>query len=421
MYRGLQEVRNARVIYLDMNSFFASVEQQENPSLRGRPVGVVSHATPSGTILAASYEAKAHGIKTGTKVREARERCPRIVLVRPRGGYYKRVHRQFMAIMHDLIGPEVYARSIDEAAAYMAPNWQRSEFCWELSRQIKARFKAELGECIRCSIGIAPNSLLAKVATDLQKPDGLVEITLENLEETLGRLSLTDLPGISFRNAARLELRGIKTPLELYQQPVSRLLAEFGIWGQQWWWRLHGFEPDGPSEGLKTMGHQHVLKHWLHSHEELRPVLNKMFDRLIHRLRRNGYQCRGVGIFLRMSEYPSFEAHVQLDSPASTYSELNEVLRGLLARLPTRLPAPVRMVSIWFWGLSEQDHGYQLDIFGCREGREQLSRALEKIRDRHGMEALQLGSTLLLHRGQAEEAPGFGRLRDRATSLSGER
>jgi DNA polymerase-4 len=402
-------------MYLDMNSFFASVEQQHTPAYREKPLAVASHIGPSGTVLAASYEAKAFGIRTGTRLAEALVLCPALLLTTTKPKLYKDVHNTFMAILRDMFGPEVQARSIDEAALYMASNWQTSEFAWDMSRQIKDRFRSELGTHIRCSIGIAPNSLLAKVATDLQKPDGLVEITLENLPEILGNLTLIDLPGISHRNAARLAIYHIATPLEMYATPLDILQAQFGMFGQQWWWRLHGYETDEffGRPGLKSMSHQHALKHWLQELPEAKQIIGKMSDRLIHRLRRNNLQSGSASLYFSLLNHHHLEATIHFDSPTSSYATLSQATDHLLHQFPQKLPAPVRKISICFDRLSEYTNGWQPDLFSSSVKQESLTRALEHIRHRHGFDSVQLGSSLALEKGVADEQLGFGRIKDR--------
>jgi DNA polymerase-4 len=375
---------------------------------------VVSNFAPRGTVLASSYEAKARGIRTGTKIQEARVLCPGIRLVRTSPGAYKATHHQFMDILRDLFGPEVQVRSIDEVAMFLPPNWQEREFVLGLARRIKERFRKELGECIRCSIGIAPNSLLAKVAGDLQKPDGLTEITLENLPATLARLELVDLPGISFRNAARLSARGITTPLELYRADPDRLAALFGIWGRQWWWRLHGYESDGSwsQGGMKSMSHEHVLEKWVSRRDDLLPLADKMADRLVHRLRHNGLQCRGIGLSVSLVGYPRFQRWSRLDAPTASYQLLMQRFRHLAEDIPVRLPVPARKIAVFFGDLSPGDNGYQPDLFEVLSRQEAVSAALEGLRERYGFESVTLGSVLAARQELREEI-GFGRLKDR--------
>ena len=412
MYNGLKNPTNCRVLYLDMNSFFASVEQQNNPMLRNIPLGVVSHVGPAGTILAASQEAKVLGVRTGMRLKEAWLLCPHLTTVVTGVSSYKKVHTHFMEILRDMCGPEVHARSIDEAVIPLSLNWQTREQAWQLAYDIKARFQVELGACIRCSIGIAPNSFLAKLATDLQKPNGLVEITVENTPEILNTLSLTDLPGIAGRMAARLGAWGIHTPLELYNTPVEILKRNFGIWGQYWWWRLHGYESDAPAGHLKSMSHQHALAQWTQATKTLEPVLDRMSDRLIHRLRRNLFQCQRVGIFLNIKGQNSIALEKKLETSNQTYSTLWETIHGLFGQLPAQAPGPIRLIGVYFTNLTYSQSGYQLDLFKSTEREESLSRALEKVRARHGFESIQRGSVVRLDPAVGAEKLGFGRIRD---------
>ena len=413
MHRGLQEVLDARVIYLDMNSFFASVEQQHQPYFRNRPLAVVSHNVPRGTVLAASYEAKHFGIKTGTRLEAARLLCPSLQVCEPNGTRYKAAHHAFMKILTDLFGSEVQARSIDEAVIYLAPNWYDSERAQQMARTIKQRFKHQLGEHIRCSIGIAPNSFLGKVATDLQKPDGLVEIKLAELTTILGSLELIQLPGIAAGNISRLAYHTIYSPLQLYYADPQLLYQQFGIWGQYWWWRLHGYEVDYQFSPPKSMSHQHVLKHWLKSYQEAWPIIMRMGDRLIHRLRHNHFQCQKVSLYLSLSNAPSLCAERQFTVPTSQYTFLLETLALLLHSFPLPLLGPIRKISVGFFLLTEEGSGLQLDLFNQVAPKESLSKAVESIRSRFGINAIQIGQAMTLEPKVAQEQIGFGRIKDR--------
>ncbi len=413
IHRGLHTPENSRVIFLDMNSFFASVEQQDHPELRGKPVAVASHIHKNGTVLAASYEAKAFGIKTGTKLNDARLLCPGITFLETTPYRYKEVHNQFVRILQDICGPEVQVRSIDEAAIFLSPNWYGSDNAHRIALEIKERFKRELGECIRCSIGIAPNSLLAKLATELQKPDGLVEITIENTPEILSKLQLTDLCGIADRMARQLEQVGITTPLELYNTPAPILRNHFGIWGQYWWWRLHGVECDaGEGSALKTMSHEHVLSPWISKRDALEAVQVKMADRLLYRLQRNHLQAKHLFIWFKLVDAPSFYRERSLDASTGNISMLSKAFRDLMRELPETFPHPVRKVVVGLNKLSDIEQGFQLDLFSRRQRGEAVGPMLELIRDRYGYQSIQTGSSYAVGRNVAKQQLGFGRLKD---------
>ena len=412
LHRGLSEAHDARIMYVDMNAFFASIEQQRRPELRGKPVAVVTHIGGAGSVLASSYEAKAFGLKTGMRLRDAWVLCPRLISVETDLHVYRAVHLQFMALMRDIIGDEVQARSVDEVACFLPRNWANSEHANLLAHQVKERIRNELGEYIKCSIGIGPNTLLAKLATDLQKPDGLVEISLENTTRILTPLDLTALPGIASRNAERLKRRNISTPLELYNTPIEVLRQFFGAWGQYWYWRLHGFEVDGTNEGLKTMSHQHALKEWTPDLERLHDPLTRMADRLTHRLRRNELQCKSVWVHASMVGMRGLHAERVFDAPCQSYPHILQTIEELFDGFPNPAPAPVRMLAVGFNNLSPSHNGWQMDLFGASKKEEAVSTALELVRSQHGFQAIQRGNVIVLDEKLAKEQLGFGRVKD---------
>lgn len=413
LHHGLQSPKNARVLYVDMNGFFASIEQQDHPELRGKPVAVVSHLHPRATVLASSYEAKALGITTGTRIQDARSICPTIRLFEGRPSRYKAVQKQIVQILIDVCGPEVQPRSIDEAAVFLARNWQTSEITHELAHTIKQRFRNELGPAIRASIGIAPNSLLAKLATDLRKPDGLLEITLENTPTILKSLPLVALPGIAERMAKRLENIGLMEPMDIYTASPTFLRNHFGIWGQYWWWRLHGYEcDDHQNDTLKSMSHEHVLSTWVSHKSEVEATILKMADRLLHRLYRNDLQCRSLYLILKLAGAPRYYQDRRLDVPTADTLTLLEGFREMTRQLPSTFPYPVRKVVLGFGGMVPSTHGVQINLFNPTSPTLNINKLVGKIRDEYGYDALQLGSSLSLQRHVAQEQVGFGRIRD---------
>ncbi|MGL6043867.1 MAG: DNA polymerase Y family protein, partial [Sandaracinobacteroides sp.] len=195
-----------RWLYLDLNSYFASVEQQLDPRLRGLPIAVGPERIDSGTIIAASYEAKAFGIKTGMKVGEARRRCPGLIFTGGDHGRYAAFHEKIVAEVWKHI-PVTHICSIDEVACRLLDNESSPEQAAALARRIKAGIRANVGECLTSSVGIAPSRLLAKIAADMQKPDGLTMLEQHQLPEALFPLPLRDIPGIGAKMEARLQAR----------------------------------------------------------------------------------------------------------------------------------------------------------------------------------------------------------------------
>jgi DNA polymerase-4 len=233
-------------LFLDLNAFFASCEQQEAPALRGKPVIVVQTLTDSAAI-AASYAAKAFGIKTGTVVREARRLCPAVIPVQANHRLYTKYHERILKAV-DTCLPVDKVMSIDEMACRLMGTERQVEVARALALKVKRALHEQVGECLTCSIGIAPNVFLGKVGSDLQKPDGLVVITHDDLPDILLGLELQEIYGIGERMEERLHRAGIFTIAELWQASPMRLRRVWGgINGLLFHQMLHGVDIQPPS------------------------------------------------------------------------------------------------------------------------------------------------------------------------------
>jgi DNA polymerase IV len=249
-------------LFLDLDAFFASCEQQEAPALRGKPVIVVQTLTDSAVAIAASYAAKAFGIKTGTLVREARRLCPGVIAVQANHRLYTDYHERILKAV-DTCLPVEKVCSIDEVACKLTGTERQVPVARELALKLKRALRDQVGECLTCLIGIAPNVFLGKVGSDLQKPDGLVVITKDDLPEILLRLELQDIYGIGERMEQRLHRAGILTVEELWNATPLRLRRVWGggINGVLFHQMLHGVDIQPPSSRYsKSIGHQHVLE-----------------------------------------------------------------------------------------------------------------------------------------------------------------
>ena len=248
-------------LFLDLNAFLTSCEQQENPALRGRPVIVVQTPAESAVAIAASYAAKAFGIKTGTLVREARRLCPDVVPVRADHRLYTDYHERILKAV-DTCLPVEKVMSIDEMACRLMGTERQVPVARALALKVKDALCEEVGECLTCSIGIAPNVFLGKVGSDLQKPDGLVVITKDDLPGILLGLKLQDIYGIGARMEQRLHRAGILTVEQLWNATPFQLRRVWGgINGVLFHQMLHGADIQPPSSRYsKSIGHQHVLE-----------------------------------------------------------------------------------------------------------------------------------------------------------------
>lgn len=251
------------VLFIDMNAFYASVEQQDNPALRGRPVAVVPVLAENTTIIAASYEAKRpFGIKTGMSVREARERCPELHIIAARRERYLEIHAEILTCLSRHFN-SIRPLSVDEMACRLEPAWRTPEAAEDLAHAIKGDLIKTLGTCMKCSIGIGPNNFLAKIAADLQKPDGLT-IFKADYPQRLTELALQDLPGIGAKTEAKLHAAGIRSVQDLLAASPDELRKAFGgPAGVGWYQKLRGslefdYSPYA-SAGRQFVGRSRVL------------------------------------------------------------------------------------------------------------------------------------------------------------------
>lgn len=289
-----------RSLFVDFNSYFASVEQEDTPRLRGRPVAVSPVIAPTGCCIAASIEAKTFGVKTGCLVRDAKRLCPDITIVEARPSLYVAWHRRLMAAIGNAI-PIAKVHSIDEAACELIGRQCRRGNAVEIARAVKREIAAAApGGAIRCSIGIAPNHWLAKTGTDMHKPDGLVVIEQKDLPEILHGLELTDLCGISRSMQARLHAVGVDTVAQLTAADKHTLrIAWGGIEGERMWARLRGQWLPERESARASVGHSHVLEPALRTPHGARAVLAKLLVKAAMRLRGYGLLAGALSIRIR--------------------------------------------------------------------------------------------------------------------------
>lgn len=288
--------------HVDLNSFFASVEQQLHPELRGRPVGVVPMVAETTCCIAASYEAKRLGVKTGTSVREARQLCPEIVLVTGRPSEYVRIHHLILEAA-DTVLPVHAVHSIDEFSCRLMGAERERDRALELGRRMKHAIVERVGVCLTSSVGIAPNRWLAKIASDMMKPDGLVIIEPHELPSRLFGLELQDLPGIGPRMDANLRAKGVTSVEQLCGFERHELRALWGsVWGEYMWRWLRGEDVEEPATHRSSIGHEHVLPPAQRNEAGARAVAAKLLAKAATRARHMGYRAGRLVLSLRFEE-----------------------------------------------------------------------------------------------------------------------
>ena len=331
-----------RTLAVDFNSYFASCEQQENPRLRGKPIGVVPVMADTSCCIAASYPAKAQGVKVGTGVTEARIRCPGIQLVEARPELYIRYHRRLLEIIESCIHV-TEVRSIDEVECDLTATFAPREKALAVAKDIKAKVKREIGPCLTSSIGIAPNWLLAKMATDMQKPDGLIVLDDPDIPQRLLKLDITDFLGIGPRMDVRLRKRGISTVERLYQATKEELRGIWGgIEGERMYARLRGENVPTPSEKNKTVGHSHVLPPALRTDTKSHAVLHRLLQKAAMRLRSIGHYTGGLYVFVSYRNEERWSDEILFNETQDTL-KLTEALNQLWERRPQPLHPMIPM------------------------------------------------------------------------------
>ncbi|MBL8014716.1 MAG: hypothetical protein JNK26_00830 [Candidatus Doudnabacteria bacterium] len=293
------------IIHIDLNAFFASCEQLTNPFLRGKPIGVTSaQKYDYAAILAASYEAKRRGVKGIMRVFEARQVCPEIILVPFDSIKYYNINQRVMKILSEYT-PKMEIYSIDEAFLDMSPVLHLyKKPIDEIAQEIKDRIRAEVGTTLTSSVGIAPNKLLAKVASDWKKPDGMTRIDWDKRFEYLDQLELGDIWGIGYHATPKFEKLGIKSTRQLRELSDEALRSIVGSYYTRLRLIANGeyYDPVDPSRNSKprkTMQHAHTLSTPTNDKEELKSVIRKMAERLAIRLRKHGQTARSVYVGLR--------------------------------------------------------------------------------------------------------------------------
>ncbi len=288
-----------RTFFVDFNSYFASVEQQVRPELRGRPVGVVPMMAESTCCIAASYEAKRFGVKTGTMVHEARKMCPNITFIVARHELYVHYHQLAVAAV-DRIVPVRQVMSIDEMECELPTRWRTREKAAELAAAVKKEILSTVGDQLHTSIGVAANTLLGKLASDMQKPNGLVILEMEEIPGVLLHLKLQDINGIGRNMLARLKQCHIHTIEQLYSAPRDLLHTVWGgVAGDEMYDKLRGVWYAPRETVACSLGHSHILPPDMRNPRGAFGVLNRLTQKAAMRLRKRGFYATSMSVSVR--------------------------------------------------------------------------------------------------------------------------
>ncbi|MDO8451610.1 MAG: hypothetical protein Q7S76_01950 [bacterium] len=376
-------------LLLDINSCFATIEQQANPLLRGKPVAVAAYVTDRGCILAASIEAKRFGVKTGMRVSEGKTVCPHLIILPSDPEKYRFINRKLVTLLEEFTS-DIEVKSIDE----MVGNFEHSPFLYgitrentsprmhEIAREIKRRVNRDIGDWLSVSIGIAPNRYLAKVASGLEKPDGTIEINGKNIEAVLGKMKLTDLCGIKEGYGGRLRRSGITTPLAMYHAAPKTLNSALSSRiGYDWWTQLHGWDSDSGNTPIKTFGHSYALPiAYAPSDTRLHQILSELVQKMGRRMREARFEAQGVRISCLFSDHSHWNHGEKQPMPLFSSDTLYSVAFRILAKAPRK---PVRILAVNCFALRPLFYR-QDDLFVNNTRKNCLTEALDRIADRWG-------------------------------------
>ncbi|GMK39604.1 DNA polymerase IV 1 [Paenibacillus sp. CCS19] len=379
------------ILHLDMNAFYCSVHEAEEPHLyRGKPTAVAgSVELRKGIVVTCSYAARSRGVRTGMTVRQATRLCPELILIRPDFDLYRKYSRGFMSIAMQYT-PQVEATSIDECYLDITGSKQFGTPL-EIARTIQQRIWNEWS--LPCSIGVAPNKLLAKMASDMHKPNGLTVLRLRDVPEVLWNKPCDTLFGVGRKSADKLRKLNIMTIGELAAAEEALLVRQFGVYGSWMKAAAHGHDDSPVKEGRernKSIGHMTTLAADVMKREDAHRVLLNLADQTGRRLRRQKLMAKTVQVTIRRPDMSTIQRSVTLEVPSET-ADLFYKEACKLFDANWREGEPVRLLGITLAQLSPREEtAVQLDLFSYEEQpkKEALTRVMDALRDKFGEAAV---------------------------------
>ncbi|CAJ0882740.1 hypothetical protein AMST5_03365 [freshwater sediment metagenome] len=376
---SITDTPGLRWLVADLNSYFASCEQQENPDLRGKPIAVAPLMSNTTCAIAASYEAKAYGVKTGTNIGEARKMCPDLIVVASRPKLYVEYHHRILDAIERCI-PIEHVMSIDEVACALDRTQQTAEAVTKLSAEIKQSVRSHVGECLPLSVGDASNKLLAKLASDMQKPDGLTILEPENMPQKILHLKIEDICGVGVNMARRLREAGLDTMPKLWNagpDTVQRVWG--GIVGKRFHALLHGEDLPSPPRQMRSIGHQHVLAPEQRSVEAAKTVVQELLVKAALRLRQEELYCRRLSVDINWTQDKGHWFDSRSFNEAQDNPTLSHALLDVWKNVPKLKPLRVGVSLSDLVPASE----HQQDLFEKPENAT-LTKAIDELNEKFG-------------------------------------
>ena len=334
-----------KILHVDMDAFYASVEQRDRPELRGKPVIVGGRPEERGVVAAASYEARKYGIHSAMPTARALRLCPHAVLLKPRMAYYRRISERIREIFRSYT-PWVEPLSLDEAFLDVTGSKRLFGPAERIGREIKRRIFEELG--LTCSVGLAPNKFLAKLASDHQKPDGFTVIRPEDVEAFLRDLPIEKLWGVGPATARKLREMGLQTVGDLRYVSKEELIGRFGRWGLRLWELARGIDdrPVVPEREPKSLSRETTFPRDIYDDRGLERVLARLAQKVAEDLREEKRQARTVQIKVRFADFVTITRRFTLPEPTDSCGLIQEVALRLLRERVARRGRGVRLLGV---------------------------------------------------------------------------
>ena len=378
-----------RSLLVDFNSYFASVEQQVEPRLRGKPIGVVPMLADTTVCIAASVEAKTFGVKTGTKVADARRMCPGIEFVVARHEIYIEYHHRAVAVVDSFV-PVRAVLSIDEMDCELTGRWREPARALEIAKTVKAGLRTQVGECLRTSVGIGPNTFIAKTASDLVKPDGLVMIEQSELPDLLFDLPVRALSGIGAQMEKRLHALGIRTVKDLAARSKEELRTVWGgVGGEIMWSRIRGEEQHERLGDTHSISHSSVLGPDNRNPEHAYAVLNRLTQKAAMRLRKGSYYAARISLDLKYLDGGHWGTEMRLVDTQDTKTFLHALDQLWSKRPKTR--RTILKVGMALSDFVDEAH-HTGSLFASEDRSKSLYSTVDKLNARFGKQAVYFAS-----------------------------
>jgi DNA polymerase-4 len=382
------------ILHIDMDAFYAAIEQRDHPELRGKPV-VVGGSSGRGVVAAASYEARRFGIHSAMPGRRAIQLCPDAIFVRGNLDHYSRVGRQVREIFHRYT-PLVQPLSLDEAFLDVAGSRRLHGDAATIGHAIKDAIRSELD--LTASVGIAPLKFVAKIASDLNKPDGFVEVGQGDVTAFLDALPVSKLWGVGRVGQEKLTLMGLRRIGDIRTFDVGLLEQKFGSWGEHLWRLANGIDARKvvTDRRAKQISHERTFAEDITDQAMLRAVVSYLSEQVARRLRRHHRQARNVSIKYRREDFQTFARSRTLPRPTHSTDEIFRNACELLDEMRSRQPRPVRLIGVSVGSLTLQDAPQQLSLFDLVEGessQQQIDEVVDSLTDKLGGGALYRGTS----------------------------